>query len=104
SSSFRSPCILSSIPPRRSSDLIAIHAIKSTVVAVKRDSHGHLQTLAHRTRGDEDDLKNEALIVLEISLRTEEQTLHDLVMGIDSDRKSTRLNYSHVKTSYAVFC
>lgn len=63
---------------------IAIHAIKSTVVAVKRDSHGHLQTLAHRTRGDEDDLENEALIVLEISLRTEEQTLHDLVMGIDS--------------------
>src|SRR5690606_42083092 len=26
------------------------------------------------------------------------------LLGLDPDRKSTRLNSSHVKTSYAVFC
>ncbi len=64
---------------------IAIHAIKSTVVAVARDLNGQLQRLAHRSLADEDDeLEKEAMIVLEISLRTEEQSLHDLMTGIDS--------------------
>ncbi|HSX85035.1 MAG TPA: NAD-glutamate dehydrogenase [Cellvibrio sp.] len=64
---------------------IAIHAIKSTVVAVARDAHHQLQTLAHRSRAEEEgELDKEALIMLEISLRTEEHTLHDLVTGIDS--------------------
>src|SRR5690606_40691088 len=27
-----------------------------------------------------------------------------IAVGLDTDRKSTRLNSSHVKTSYAVFC
>ena len=63
---------------------IAIHAIKSTVVAVARDAHHQLQKLAHRSLAEDDELDKEALIVLEISLRTEEHTLHDLVTGIDS--------------------
>src|SRR5690625_1688541 len=31
-------------------------------------------------------------------------TLDDKVTGLDRDRKSTRLNSSHVAISYAVFC
>src|SRR5690625_6537572 len=32
------------------------------------------------------------------------QTLHELYEGESKDRKSTRLNSSHVAISYAVFC
>ena len=63
---------------------IAIHGIKSTVVAVARDAHHQLQRLVHRSLAEDNQLEKEALIMLEISLRTEEQTLHDLVTGIDS--------------------
>lgn len=64
---------------------IAIRGIKSTVLAVARDEHTQLQALAHRSHADDDDnFDKEALIVLEVSLRTEENTLHDLVTGIDS--------------------
>ena len=51
---------------------IAIHGIKSTVVAVARDAHHQLQRLAHRSQAEDDELEKEALIVLEISLRTED--------------------------------
>src|SRR5690554_7646862 len=30
--------------------------------------------------------------------------VHDSLNGVDGDRKSTRLNSSHVRISYAVFC
>src|SRR5690606_40504675 len=36
--------------------------------------------------------------------RTAYRHLHDRAQGGDRDRKSTRLNSSHVKISYAVFC
>src|SRR5690349_23239883 len=34
----------------------------------------------------------------------DKSTLLNLIAGLDRDRKSTRLNSSHVEISYAVFC
>src|SRR5690606_42099406 len=48
----------------------------------------------------------DGLRVLE-DLKAHPQTRHipvHMLSGVDGDRKSTRLNSSHVKISYAVFC
>src|SRR3990167_6199209 len=37
-------------------------------------------------------------------VRTERAVGHDVAVGADADRKSTRLNSSHSQISYAVFC
>src|SRR5690606_41548761 len=95
---FRTHTITQSFPTRRSSDLRApIRAVQSALrdhpsVQENRRSHdgrarGRRQS-AH-TRGQALGRSSVA------SLRTVQSC---------RDRKSTRLNSSHVKTSYAVFC
>src|SRR5690606_20409427 len=53
---------------------------------------------------DEDALRNNLVQLIAEIIETAEQ--NDIKMAIhpDEDRKSTRLNSSHVKNSYAVFC
>src|SRR5690606_39391848 len=61
---------------------------------------------------NEDKLRNGLLRALEkrpVSLEAIEQAIQNVksslrATGEREDRKSTRLNYSHVKISYAVFC
>src|SRR5690554_7372782 len=49
-----------------------------------------------------DSLIDTPFILIDIQLQS--QHVHQLKESIDKDRKSTRLNSSHVRISYAVFC
>src|SRR5690606_39738705 len=98
---YRCPPALPSFPTRRSSDLLR-------AVAEAREEHAHL--LAGRVlRLVEDDER-----VVERAPAHERERRHldlpallELLGALEIehvDRKSTRLNSSHVKISYAVFC
>src|SRR5690606_41219792 len=103
--SLRSLCCLSagapptglpSFPTRRSSDLQAGHAgvthrlLIQAELPAERDHQG-----AHRYR-----------VQVGVFVRRLQATQADQRIGvvIDRDRKSTRLNSSHVNISYAVIC
>src|SRR5690606_41790265 len=77
---------LLSFPTRRSSDLLGV---------VEQDVGGH-----ERRVGEEPGRHELAALGLLLELRHPAQ----LAEGRRADRKSTRLNSSHVKISYAVFC
>src|SRR5690606_13643212 len=68
------------------------------------DGMGHKlgQTMADTTRNTHEGLRqlHERLAVIDRAQRT----ITDLSGQVVEDRKSTRLNSSHVKISYAVFC
>src|SRR5699024_12615642 len=80
-------CDLHSFPTRRSSDLglLACGKIQFRLRVLQRLGQAHRQAMQGVNDGNES---------LEVQL--------DEV--IDPDRKSTRLNSSHVSISYAVFC
>src|SRR5690606_39434571 len=95
---------LHSIPPRRSSDLVSIFLVIPKSDMIDRPSaisvsnrrmripfvkHHHLSTKL-----------GPAGLFRRVEIR-EPRFLHGIVI---LDRKSTRLNSSHVKISYAVFC
>src|SRR5690606_39449363 len=94
---FAAPRPLHSFPTRRSSDLVArgiaaqyvgpgFSRATAIVPAVyTRAGHGPTASSARRTQ------------------RTR-RTLNQAESHLQEDRKSTRLNSSHVKSSYAVFC
>src|SRR5699024_11611611 len=46
----------------------------------------------------------EVLLLDNVRFVSEEQTLFEMKLKLSQDRKSTRLNSSHVSISYAVFC
>src|SRR5690606_41084477 len=97
--SLRSPCAtrdLHSIPTRRSSDL--------DLFAVGMYVFGEYRTrrIAHQTGGTRG-LSADA-IEQTSAHAGRRRCLPGGVAGADEDRKSTRLNSSHVKISYAVFC
>src|SRR5690606_42153970 len=83
-SRYADPPYLPSFPPRRSSDLLLALAAGALAAGCVR-VHVH---------GDPD----HAMTLL-LRVATYNASLYD-----DEDRKSTRLNSSHVKISYAVFC
>src|SRR5690606_40353460 len=84
------PRALPSFPPRRSSDLQ--HDVLRTPErrAVVADMGRHARPADPATVG---------LRVLVVVVRSQRQPVR-----AGGDRKSTRLNSSHVKNSYAVFC
>src|SRR5690606_41937733 len=86
---------LPSFPTRRSSDLARELAVHARVRA--GEHHGHA---APAQVGDHFLERLQPCLVDE---RHPSQA-HDEHARIGADRKSTRLNSSHVKTSYAVFC
>src|SRR5690606_40095481 len=88
---------LHSFPTRRSSDL------EKTILKTWQDTPFLLE--AERD-GSEGKLKKETPLEKEIRQRFDELRLWQHLAEADrrSDRKSTRLNSSHVKISYAVFC
>src|SRR5690606_41352959 len=85
------PRLLHSFPTRRSSDLVQpAHVL---LVAARADhDQSHIAELGFGLR----ERLDEPVTVLVLPQRGDEQH--------ERDRKSTRLNSSHVKISYAVFC
>src|SRR5690606_41756255 len=94
---YRNLPYLNSYPTRRSSDLTTIgktsaNFVHCTITSTQRSTTYLEQHL----------IKCPVIINLQVVFRV-------VVIGINwlfhvIDRKSTRLNYSHVKISYAVFC
>src|SRR5690606_41926391 len=67
--------------------------------------HVHTSTRPHASLGDAAYRLHRHRQGGEIQLRQRTHLAHRLAYGVDGrDRKSTRLNSSHVKISYAVFC
>src|SRR5690606_41536048 len=92
-SSYGSPLVLPSFPTRRSSDLVVLRgdAFGSKASRLGRNSQGGFQG------------GGQHLPVVQVA----EVLVADIQPGLLQmlgDRKSTRLNSSHVKISYAVFC
>src|SRR5690606_40650241 len=94
-------CVLHSFPTRRSSDLSALGAcLKSLLCAAA--------CTVPASNSDKKSSKNSlfslrlAMDSLLLGYRRYRGTWPDL--PLIQDRKSTRLNSSHVKISYAVFC
>src|SRR5690606_41072610 len=91
------PRVPLSFPTRRSSDLVGVGVNTGTVVAGAIGGGGRLNfsvigdavNIAARIEAATRELEADVLITAETAER---------------DRKSTRLNSSHVKISYAVFC
>src|SRR5690606_41827714 len=81
---------LHSFPTRRSSDLCIIPY-----------SNGPAQTYWKSSVVTRDESWNETI---RIRLAEEDVPLVHIYITVSRDRKSTRLNSSHVKISYAVFC
>src|SRR5690606_40605520 len=94
------PPALHSFPTRRSSDLVA---------ALPRLPNVRYSGLALNRKGVER-AHDAGLLAVDVSIATwDEHSLDNANMTVDeateqADRKSTRLNSSHVKSSYAVFC
>src|SRR5690606_41956651 len=95
---------LHSFPTRRSSDLGYVGLPLARLFATKFPTVGfdiNRNRIAELRKGIDSTLEVENE-VLQSVLLTSNPTF--LTPSIDQDRKSTRLNSSHVKISYAVFC
>src|SRR5690606_41806696 len=90
---YRAPLLLRSFPTRRSSDLFGISAGIGLIILFGVNTINGIILIA----------------VMKDNLK-EYQLIKAIKLGVKSrirsilDRKSTRLNSSHVKISYAVFC
>src|SRR5690606_42005820 len=94
---------LRSFPTRRSSDLVrdaAVVADAQTAEPVQENAlvDRHVAADAHALRKPDRD----PVLDLPAFDPCDEQLQHQVAQAVD--RKSTRLNSSHVKISYAVFC
>src|SRR5439155_1966387 len=88
---------LHSFPTRRSSDLFRFYDINSDVIELARSEF----TFLRDSRAKVEVALGDARLSLE---REPAQNFDVLALDAFSDRKSTRLNSSHVANSYAVFC
>src|SRR5690606_41722027 len=93
--------VIHSFPTRRSSDLNGKQSAMR--VAIQRAPFGSHQCPDIRIYFE---IRNLGLIIAEIDLRTPLESVRTgkRAPTHGRDRKSTRLNSSHVKISYAVFC
>src|SRR5690606_40340545 len=95
---------LCSFPTRRSSDLVrrelAVDGVEQTVLGelgVEGEGvQARLQAVVDRER------KRLADVEIELRRAARRQVIKKPTLIVDEDRKSTRLNSSHVKISYAV--
>src|SRR5690606_41725366 len=92
---------LHSFPTRRSSDLFDSEAPQGVTFEVVSNDTGFSPLIAH--------IKNGGRPCKQVKVASAPADTQKLVHSLTSkpkekDRKSTRLNSSHVKISYAVFC
>src|SRR5690606_40699655 len=85
-----------SSPPRRSSDLL-----RGGLLVAQLTRLAHLRGVLH---ADRHDLVQRRDRVARTDLAGILAVVVEVFRGEQPDRKSTRLNSSHVKISYAVFC
>src|SRR5690606_40395179 len=89
--------VFRSFPTRRSSDLV-LNQMNEAQLLISHPNYSGLQfDQISRTYVP-------AHFVQEIRVRYGDRTIMTVEGNISLDRKSTRLNSSHVKISYAVFC
>src|SRR5690606_41542714 len=86
-----------SFPTRRSSDLTAQQLVAGY------PEGGDIGHRAAGTEGPQGDIRVVQPLLVEVVALAEDQFMHH-PQHLALDRKSTRLNSSHVKISYAVFC
>src|SRR5699024_11471984 len=90
--------VLPSFPTRRSSDLDPVLFVRRGLCAVHRHNRPHaLCPCTNTDRGHGDDFGSAYFHIPDAEADLDAQTVR-------VDRKSTRLNSSHVSISYAVFC
>src|SRR5690349_23787387 len=82
---------LHSFPTRRSSDLVFLRHVAADDLALELVTGSRLLRLEHQ-------------LDLGVLAGAAGLLLVRVVLGHRADRKSTRLNSSHVEISYAVFC
>src|SRR5690606_39508562 len=96
---FPSPLTLHSFPTRRSSDLALLSSLLAFSCAKNNQTESRTETdnpAGFVYAGDPPPAELPSLEQLEAQSEFDSLT--------EEDRKSTRLNSSHVKSSYAVFC
>src|SRR5690606_40639270 len=95
--------VLLSFPTRRSSDLGTDHALAGDFFLhqfdIVRPDVGHRAGVADITV-----LRRRQAHVTDFGPAAADAATEQIHLAEKTDRKSTRLNSSHVKTSYAVFC
>src|SRR5690606_41974681 len=92
------PTCLHSFPTRRSSDLKLLQSVRAVPARPRGAGQQELSVRGvHRARVAARD-------VLPRSLDRHREAHAQPGLAVGVDRKSTRLNSSHVKISYAVFC
>src|SRR5690606_41853954 len=96
-STYLDLCSLLSFPTRRSSDLAAEHLGEPVV---QRGQVRHHRPAHH----DEVEVRDDEVGVVPVHVERRAGLRHAGHPADAEDRKSTRLNSSHVKISYAVFC
>src|SRR5690606_39972111 len=90
-----------SSPTRRSSDLSSTYVASGRV----RYQDSGMRLVAERLEGDQDaDTHRVDNVAYQLTERRGNGGAERIEMKGAQDRKSTRLNSSHVKISYAVFC
>src|SRR5690606_42019541 len=92
---YAAPRDLPSFPTRRSSDLQPLAIICPLMLQACKRARGDARALFEPLGGDARECRPLHLVA---------RGLPCLARGAKQDRKSTRLNSSHVKISYAVFC
>src|SRR5690625_6941428 len=90
---------LPSFPTRRSSDLVAL-----ACRLIGRGYVPHQLSKSVPARVCRDQLPEPRADAVAALRWVDHEIAKQCVVGIGRDRKSTRLNSSHVATSYAVFC
>src|SRR5690606_39725416 len=94
---------LHSFPTRRSSDLYTIHGsnLCSEIMLPSKEDESFVCCLSSLNLETYDEWKDSDTVRLAIFFL--DAVMQEFIVKTE-DRKSTRLNSSHVKISYAVFC
>src|SRR5690606_42023833 len=100
---FRAAILVLYSPTRRSSDLEHIGCIFTSQIEIiyAGQPHSKKDCVIIGLQRIQRDILAQYLIIFDLNATNFQ---HKIQFALSEDRKSTRLNSSHVKISYAVFC